>query len=198
MSSPCSLSLSLIETTTQRVLRGNWRSSNAGGSHIESPGKWTINPMYSLRVAAETTVDITLERPSNKWKGATKINTLESMMGFYVLQGEAPGQRLRPERARECIVHQTVRCPPFASRDISCHASSFTLRVTPRMAGLSAGARGEGEPLPRPVAKWGAVHHHARHVWSGPARALLSWSQHGHSMRTRVAPRSVGRGLRAA
>ena len=102
------LSLSLIETTTQRVLRSTWKTLNAGGSHIESP-KWTSNPQFALRVTAYTTVEITLERPANKWRAAGKTHTLESMAGFYVLRGEAAGQRLRAERVRENVIHQTVR-----------------------------------------------------------------------------------------
>ena len=110
------VSLIPIETTTQMVLRASWKTANAGGSHIESPNKWTNNPQFSLRVSQLTAVDIMLERPRQKWRYACKMYTLESMMGMYVMSGEglAPGQRLV-----ECgpnIVHQTNFTPTYETK----------------------------------------------------------------------------------
>ena len=63
-----------------------------------------------------TTVDITLERPANKWRGATKTATLESMMGFYVLRGDGIGQRLKAERVDSAVLHQTTFLPAHEVR----------------------------------------------------------------------------------
>ena len=115
------LSLSLIETTSQKVLRGAWRSSNSGGSHIESPAKWTVNPQYALTLNAPTTVSITLERPANKWQRLQKLNTLEAMMGFYVIRGEVANTPMRGTRAcLESIVHQSTFLPAM-SNSVSLH-----------------------------------------------------------------------------
>jgi hypothetical protein len=125
------LSLSLIQTTTQRVLRSAWRSATAGGSHIES-ARWTANPQFALRLSSPTTVEITLGRPANKWRQVTKGRTMESMMGFYVLRGEpADGRatpRVRPEQVEQAVVHQTVFLP------------SYEVKATLELAPLDNGA----------------------------------------------------------
>jgi len=105
------------------VLRGAWKSANAGGSHIEG-GRWTSNPQYALTLSSPTTVQITLERPANKWARLQKLNTLEAMMGFYVLRGEMPNAALRaPRAALASIVHQATFMP--------AHQSSCSLHLEP-------------------------------------------------------------------
>jgi hypothetical protein len=105
------LSLSEIEPHTSRVLGGKWGKSSAGGSHIEG-GAWSRNPQYSLMLAAPTTVDITLERPSKKWERMLKTNTLASLMGLYVLRGEHQHAPVRsPQAALAAMIHQANFCP---------------------------------------------------------------------------------------
>jgi len=105
------LDADLIEQNRQRSLNGAWRSANSGGSHIED-GSWATNPQYALTITTETTVEITLQRPAEKWDRLTKLKTLEAMMGFYVV---IPDDNHRP--AKRNIVHQTAFIP---ANDISC------------------------------------------------------------------------------
>jgi hypothetical protein len=113
------LSLSLIETTTQRVLRGSWKAASCGGSHIEAPETWTENPQYALTVTSGTDVLISLERPAKKWERFNKTHTLESMFGLYVIRGDRTGQPLReaqPLVSVNRVIHQTVFVPSHENR----------------------------------------------------------------------------------
>ena len=60
------LEAELIESSRQTTLNGAWRAANAGGSHIED-GSWSSNPQYAISIECECTVEITLQRPANKW-----------------------------------------------------------------------------------------------------------------------------------
>lgn len=107
------LSIQEIEAHTARVLRGSWRASNAGGSHIEG-GPWTKNPQYALTLHAPAMVDITIERPSKRWELKLKTHTLDALMGLYVLRGDgnAPHAPMRsPQAALASMVHQANFCP---------------------------------------------------------------------------------------
>ena len=84
-----------------------------------SPSQWTANPQYALTVNAPTTVAIPLERPANKWQRLQKLNTLEAMMGFYVLRGEIANTPMRgaraPPRWRRPPEHFPARPPQHRS-----------------------------------------------------------------------------------
>jgi len=103
--------LSLIEPQTQRVLRGSWKSPSAGGSHIEG-GRWTHNPQYALMISGPAHVEISLERPANKWDRLLKMHTMSALLGMYVLRGEESGKPLRsPSAAMASIIHQSTFMP---------------------------------------------------------------------------------------
>jgi len=102
--------LSLIESHTQRVLRGGWKSSSAGGSHIEG-GRWTHNPQYALTLSAPAEVEISLERPANRWDRLLKMHTMSALMGLYVLRGESHAPMRSPSAALANIVHQSTFMP---------------------------------------------------------------------------------------
>lgn len=111
------ISLSLIETTTQRVFRGAWRRATSGGCHMESPEGWTANPQYALNVSSGTDVQIALERPASKWARFNKTHTLEAMMGVYVLRGTAPGAKVNsPEKAFANVVYRSNFIPSHELR----------------------------------------------------------------------------------
>jgi hypothetical protein len=103
--------LSLIEPQTQRVLRGSWKSASAGGSHIEG-GRWTHNPQYALTISSGTSVEISLERPANRWDRLLKTSTMSCLIGLYVMRSEEGGKPIRsPGAAMANIVHQTTFIP---------------------------------------------------------------------------------------
>jgi len=93
--------------------------ATAGGSHIEEGGNWNSNPQYALAISTECTIELTLQRPADKWDRLTKIKTLEAMMGFYVI---VPDDHSRTISTRN-IVHQTAFIP---TNEISC-----TLQLKP-------------------------------------------------------------------
>jgi len=150
------LQLREIEAHTARVLRGAWRSSCAGGSHVEG-GPWTKNPQYALTLATPTTVVITLERPSKRWERLVKTHTLAALMGLYVLRGEQPNVPMRsPQAALASMVHLETFCP---MHELTC---SLYLEPLPNgapyllmpatfgeaMCGpFSIGVTGDGAPL---------------------------------------------------
>lgn len=110
------MSLTPIETTQQRVLRGAWKSQCSGGSHIEEPTTWTHNPQYALTLSSATTVQLVLERPANKWARLQKLNTLEAMMGFYVLRGDGRAPHRNPTTALPSVVHQATFMPSMEAK----------------------------------------------------------------------------------
>ena len=72
--------------------------------------------MYAVTVTTPTTVDITLERPARKWRIPQKMHTLDAMLGFYVLRGDTPGQRVKPALCADSVLHQTNFLPAHEVR----------------------------------------------------------------------------------
>ena len=76
------------------VISGEWKQSNAGGSHLYDStfvrqlekNTWSNNPKYLLKFVAggEPRAKITLSRPERLWSTKIARNTVGCMMGIYI------------------------------------------------------------------------------------------------------------------
>jgi len=84
------------------VLAGKWeeKTSSAGGSHLCD--SWDDNPQFQLRGADAAEFQIRLTRRVEQWAKNNKLDPVGSMLGFYIFEGDLPGQTvdLRPGQPR--------------------------------------------------------------------------------------------------
>ena len=73
-----------------RTVPGAWAETFGGGCHMNAD--WKRNPKFVLSLLAEehtgpANVTITLSRPEDRWARAVKLDTVGTMMGFYLMAG---------------------------------------------------------------------------------------------------------------
>lgn len=83
------IKLTHMPDSYSRCVAGEWRESQAGGSHLLP--SWKKNPKYSLKIrnssyGASSNVRITLERFGSKWKSMCKNDAIGSMIGLYIFK----------------------------------------------------------------------------------------------------------------
>jgi len=84
------------------VLAGKWetKSQSAGGSHLCD--SWDENPQFQVRGAEGCEFQVRLTRRVEQWAKVNKLDPVGAMIGFYIFEGDAPGQTvdLRPGQPR--------------------------------------------------------------------------------------------------
>lgn len=84
------------------VLAGKWeeKTTTAGGSHLCD--SWDDNPQFQVRGSEPGEFQIRLTRRTEQWAKNNKLDPVGSMLGFYIFEGDMPGQTvdLRPGQPR--------------------------------------------------------------------------------------------------
>jgi hypothetical protein len=83
--------LSHIPDSHSRCIAGEWKEGVAGGSHLLS--SWKKNPKYNLKIrnssyGIPSNTRISLSRYGEKWKVASKKDTIGCMIGFYIFKNK--------------------------------------------------------------------------------------------------------------
>ena len=66
--------------------------NTAGGSHLADT--WDDNPQYQLRGSEACEFQIRLTRRVEQWAKNNKLDPVGSMIGFYIFEGDMPGQNV--------------------------------------------------------------------------------------------------------
>lgn len=90
------VTLERLQDSKNVVLSGEWKSKNAGGSHLfdssfvrnVEKNTWAKNPKYLLKFAEDRNIraKITLSRPERLWSAKIARNTVGCMMGLYLFE----------------------------------------------------------------------------------------------------------------
>mmetsp|Transcript_16174 Transcript_16174/g.21413 ORF Transcript_16174/g.21413 Transcript_16174/m.21413 type:complete len:978 (+) Transcript_16174:224-3157(+) len=81
-----------LPESRSKTIAGEWNSETACGSHLHPD--WKKNPKFSLKLSGQSAakVKITLSRPEKDWKNTCIRDTVGSMIGFYLMQGDRPNR----------------------------------------------------------------------------------------------------------
>jgi len=81
-----------LPESRSKTIAGEWTNENACGSHLHPD--WKKNPKFSLKLTGQSAakIKITLSRPEKDWKNSCIRDTVGSMIGFYVMQGDRPNR----------------------------------------------------------------------------------------------------------